>query len=240
MQAMADANQMSKERGGAGQTRVAPYTSFKTFLTFLQDLKDHSVPNQIDRSVLKRFSGSVGTQLQSALKFLQLTSADGTVLPQLQQIVSLYGTESWPNGLKLLIEGAYEPIVSQDLKGMTPQQFHDAFRTEYGAKDAVLRKCEVFFLQAAKAADIQINPRIAKTRMPIGNQAPRRPPEAKERVKAADTKKETIDDNPPPAPIHRDAAKIVFNLLDEAVMSDEEQDAVWILLRYLRRHGVTA
>ena len=49
-----------------------PYTSYRTFKTFIEDLHEHGVPSRVDRSVLTRFSGVVGTQLMHALRFLGL------------------------------------------------------------------------------------------------------------------------------------------------------------------------
>ena len=47
-------------------------SSTATFKTFIEDLHEHGVPSRIDRSVLTRFSGIVGTQLMHALRFLSL------------------------------------------------------------------------------------------------------------------------------------------------------------------------
>ena len=43
------------------QIRTPPYVSFVTFKTCVADLKEHGIPNKIDRSVLTRFSGVTGT-----------------------------------------------------------------------------------------------------------------------------------------------------------------------------------
>ena len=57
--------------------RTAPYTSYRTFNTFIEDLREHGVPSRIDRSVLPRFSGVVGGQLMHALRFLGLIDDEG-------------------------------------------------------------------------------------------------------------------------------------------------------------------
>ena len=66
--------------GGSEQSksiRTPPYTSYRTFKTFIQDLHEHGVPSRIDRSVLTHFSGVVGTQLMHALRFLGLVEEQG-------------------------------------------------------------------------------------------------------------------------------------------------------------------
>ena len=61
----------------ARSSGTPPYTSYRTFKTFIEDLHEHGVPSRIDRSVLTRFSGIVGTQLMHALRFLGLVEDDG-------------------------------------------------------------------------------------------------------------------------------------------------------------------
>ena len=66
--------------GGSEQAKSArtpPYTSYRTFKTFIEDLRERGVPSRVDRSVLTRFSGVVGTQLMHALRFLGLIEDHG-------------------------------------------------------------------------------------------------------------------------------------------------------------------
>ena len=68
-----------------------PYTSYRTFKTFIEDLHEHGVPSRIDRSVLTRFSGIVGTQLMHALRFLGLIEDDGRPTERLKGLVKAHG-----------------------------------------------------------------------------------------------------------------------------------------------------
>ena len=89
-------------RGGSEQappSRTAPYTSYRTFRTFIEDLSEHGLPSRIDRSVLTRFSGVVGTQLMHALRFLGLIEDDGRATPRLKDLVKAHGAPSWPERL---------------------------------------------------------------------------------------------------------------------------------------------
>jgi len=240
---MNDAAPESLTEAGSSPGRVPPYISFKTLLTFVEDQRQHGVPGQIDRSVLTRFSGAVGTQLLGALKFLGLISpADQSVQPELRELVSAYDTDAWPGQLRNMVERAYQPIVSRNLEHMTPAQFHDVFKAQYPAKDAVLRKCEVFFLNAAKNAGIAINPRVAKHRSPRAA-APRKRQTAgssgQTEAKPADTdqpsKRREESPGEPRTPRAPSAYEMLINILDPVEMEDDEQTAVWTLIRYLKR-----
>ena len=86
--------------GGSERLRSAgtpPYTSYRTFRTFIDDLHEHGIPSRIDRSVLTRFSGVVGTQLMHALRFLGLIEDDGRPTQHLRELVSAHGARAQPS-----------------------------------------------------------------------------------------------------------------------------------------------
>lgn len=137
------------------QKTVPPYVPYRTFQTFLEFLQD-GIPARIDRSVWgSRFSGSSGTQLMTALKVLQLVDAEGHPQPVLEELVFAEG-ERRRALLRGLLEDYYEPVFRLDLSRATKNQFHEAFRS-FGAREGVLTKCEAFFIQAARAAGIQLS-----------------------------------------------------------------------------------
>lgn len=138
---------------------VPPYVPYRTFQTFLEFLQEGEIPARIDRSVWgSRFSGSSGTQLMTALKVLQLVDDEGHPQPVLEELVFAEG-ERRRALLKGLLEDYYEPVFRLDLARATKNQFHEAFRS-FGAREGVLTKCEAFFIQAARAAGIQLSPYI--------------------------------------------------------------------------------
>ena len=57
---------------------LPPYISFKTFTGFMQKLKETTVPERIDGSVLKNYAGSTAAQLTAALRSLRLIEENGT------------------------------------------------------------------------------------------------------------------------------------------------------------------
>ena len=217
--------------------RTPPYTSYRTFRTFIEDLREHGVPSRIDRSVLTRFSGVVGTQLLHALRFLGLIDERGHPTERLRELVSAQDAGRWAETLLALIRREYAPVFSIDLETATPSHFSEAFRKAFPAADAVVQKCVTFFLYAANDAGVKVSARVLKGRKPR-SLAPRRgqapAPGAAKPVE------------PPPSPIGREAARVeggkpsemLLTHLDPNAMDEDQQAAVWTLLKYFKAKGL--
>src|SRR5271167_2778706 len=150
----------------AKSVRTPPYTSYRTFRTFIEDLRENGVPSRIDRSVLTRFSGVVGSQLTHALRFLGLIEGQGRPTERLRALVKAHGAGRWPEALSELMRQEYAPIFAIDLEAATPSHFNEAFRKAFPAADAVVQKCVTFFLYAANDAGVKISGRVLKGRKP--------------------------------------------------------------------------
>ena len=217
-----------------------PYTSYRTFKTFIEDLHEHGVPSRVDRSVLTRFSGVVGTQLMHALRFLSLIEDDGRPTPRLKALVNAHGSERWSATLFEGLRQEYAPIFAIDLETATPSHFSGAFRKAFPAADAVVQKCVTFFLYAAKDAGVKISGRVLKGRKPRSLTSPRRKPS--EPVFTHRPKEfETAPSQPQPAATRIEGGKpseILLTHLDPNEMDDEQQAAVWTLLKYFKARGL--
>ncbi len=113
---MSDAKAETKGTG-----RMPPYIPLSTLLTFIEELKANGIPPQIDNSVLKRFSGSVRTQLLSALKFLGLLSEDKKPAGLLPALVETYGDDAeFKKTLATVINSQFSFLGHMDLKTATP------------------------------------------------------------------------------------------------------------------------
>jgi len=217
-----------------------PYTSYRTFKTFIEDLQEHGVPSRVDRSVLTRFSGVVGTQLMHALRFLRLIEDDGRPTQRLRELVSADGAGLWPARFLELLREEYAPIFAIDLETATPSHFHEAFRKAFPAADAVVQKCVTFFLYAANDAGVKISGRVLKGRKPR-SLAPRRkparptfsPPPARD-LEAAPP----LSQSAPPPIEGKKPSEILLAHLDLNEMDDEQQAAVWTLLKYFKARGL--
>lgn len=151
---------------GVKAGRTPPYVSFKSFTTLIEELKTNGLPPQIDRSVLRRFSGGLGSQLLMATKSLGLVADDNKPTPRGAKLVAAFGTDAWKETLRGVIATSYPFLNDLDLTQATPSMFAEAFKRGTGAKEDVLRKCRSFFLHAAQDADIPIGPRILNGSVP--------------------------------------------------------------------------
>jgi hypothetical protein len=225
----------SSER--AKSTRTPPYTSYRTFKTFIQDLREHGVPSRIDRSVLTRFSGVVGTQLMHALRFLGLIEDHGRPTQRLKELVNAHGAGDWPEKLLELLRQEYAPMFAIDLETATPSHFNEAFRKAFPAADAVVQKCVTFFLYAANDAGVRISGRVLKGRKPR-TLTPRR----KRAFAHPPTKEfEAGTSQPQPATSRIEGKKpseVLLMYLDPDEMDDEQQAAIWTMLKYFKSRGL--
>lgn len=187
--------QEEQEPGPAGG-KTPSYVAYSTFKTLLEDLNVNGLPPQIDRSVLKRFSGGVQSQLIPALKYLGLISADSKPTLRLKVLVDAYGTDHYAVELRKVLEASYPFVHAINLKTATPTMFADAFKEGTGAKEDVLRKCRTFYLQAAKEAGIEMGPRLQNMK---SVRAPSNGPKPTKRVARAPKHKEKQTPPPPGA-----------------------------------------
>jgi hypothetical protein len=158
-----------------------PYVSYRTFLNFLEDMKT-GIPDQIDRSVFPTMSGGTYNQLLPAIRYLGLVDASDRPKPILHDFVYAEGKERISLYEKIL-RSAYPFLFTDfDLMSASPKMLEDRFR-ENGASGETVRRCIVFFLQAAKDAEIDIGSRIT-ARIPSvdrkTNTRPRAKPKAKQ------------------------------------------------------------
>ncbi len=221
-------------------TRTPPYTSFRTFKTFIQDLHEHGIPSRIDRSVLTRFSGVVGTQLMHALRFLGLIEENGRPTERLKELVNADSAGRWTETFLELLRREYAPMFAIDLETATPSHFNEAFRKAFPAADAVVQKCVTFFLYAASDAGVKISGRVLKGRKPR-SLTPRRKP-AKPVFSHPPTKELELEppERQPLAPRieGKKPSEILLMHLDPNEMDDEQQAAVWTLLKHFKSKGL--
>lgn len=139
-----------------------PYVSFKTLLTYVDDLKgkDH-LPSQIDRSVMPKMSGITQNQVLSALRFLGLVDEDDKVTG-LQALVDARGTQKFSEVFADFIRQAYVEIIgTTDIESATQKQLRDSFRERGNVEGDTLDKAVRFYLKALKAADMKFSSHLS-------------------------------------------------------------------------------
>jgi Family of unknown function (DUF5343) len=226
--------------GGSEQAksiRTPPYTSYRTFKTFIEDLREHGVPSRIDRSVLTRFSGVVGSQLMHALRFLGLIEDHGRPTQRLKELVNAHGAGRWPEKLLEVLRQEYAAMFAIDLETATPSHFNEAFRKAFPAADAVVQKCVTFFLYAANDAGVTISGRVLKGRKPRSLTPRKRHAPAHAPTKEFEAG--TLGPQPEAPRIEgKKPSEILLMHLDPNEMDDEQQAAVWTMLKYFKARGL--
>ena len=226
---------------GARSSGTPPYTSYRTFKTFIEDLHEHGVPSRIDRSVLTRFSGVVGTQLMHALRFLGLIEDDGRPTQRLKELMKAHGAGHWPEKFLELLRQEYAPMFAIDLETATPSHFNEAFRKAFPAADAVVQKCVTFFLYAANDAGVKISGRVLKGRKPRSltpRRKPARPAFAHPPIREFEAAPPQPQARLRPRIEGKKPSEILLTHLDPNEMDDEQQAAVWTLLKYFKARGL--
>jgi hypothetical protein len=143
--------------------RSPPYVSYRSFMTLLEELQ-RGIPARIDRSYWgDKFSGSTGTQLMSALRFLNLIDANGVPTSQLKELVGARG-EIKAGILKKISQESFSFLMSSSIEPdkATYAQLEEVFKEVYQVDRDVARKCIKFFTEIAGEANITLSPFITK------------------------------------------------------------------------------
>ncbi len=159
-----------------GRKHSPPYVSYKTFDSFMTRLQQH-LPTRIDRSYWgEMYSGSTGTQLMSAMRFLNLIDANARPMPRLKLLVSTTTGEHRAALLRQVADDAYAFALkgTLDTQNATYAELEDVFKNTYRMKSDVCRKCIKFFTEFSKDAGIPLSPQITKKRkMPRASPVPK-------------------------------------------------------------------
>ncbi|HLB27618.1 MAG TPA: DUF5343 domain-containing protein [Dehalococcoidales bacterium] len=143
--------------------RLPPYISYRTFDNFIGRLQQQ-VPSRIDRSYWgETLSGSTGTQLMAALRFLNLVDTNGKPTNQLKLIAASKG-EQRTEALKEITWDAYDFVLrsSLDIQNATYSQLEEVFHDNFQLTADVGRKCIKFFISLASSAGTALSPFVTK------------------------------------------------------------------------------
>lgn len=155
-----------------------PYTSYRSFESLLNELKDHEVmPALIDRSTLQKRSGSEQSALLATFKWFNLIDEKHAPTTLLESYIAADQEQS-KSLLKEMIEGSYSFVSDGtfNLRNATSNQMADKFR-QYDISGSTLTKSVAFFLSAAKSAGIFVSPHVKAPAAP-GGPAKKKAPKA--------------------------------------------------------------
>ncbi len=151
---------MAMEDAQEARGPIPPYVAYKTFRNFVDSLRQ-GVPSRIDRSLMATMSGGAQGALIATLRFLGFINEVGTPTETFREVVRAEGQER-QRMLRAILETAYVPVFGEnfDLAGATAQSFEERFRRL--ATGDTVRKCEGFFIAAAKDANLPLSPYVMK------------------------------------------------------------------------------
>jgi len=156
---------------------LPPYIPLKTFQGFVQKLKDTVIPERVDGTLMRSYSGSVGRQLVAALKFIGLVDGNNYTTDKLKAAVKAYGTAEWGTVFGEMFAEAYGELIGDlNLDVATYGQLAERFRA-WGADGQVLQKCITFYLAATRNVGWTISPHITNRERPRNERGTR--PKAK-------------------------------------------------------------
>ena len=144
-----------------GRAAAPPYVSFKTFLGFLEWLEGIVIPNRLDRSFWgERLSGASGTQLMSALRFLDLIDINNRPRSRLEDLANN------PGKRKAILREHLPKCYASALRDLNLDraslgELEERFRT-YSIDGDTLRKALAFFINAYDYSNIPLSPHLTK------------------------------------------------------------------------------
>ena len=147
---------------------LPPYVSYRTFHNFVEGMRSQ-IPSRIDRSYWSgALSGSTGTQLMAALRFMDLIDDNGRPAPHLKALASSDG-EKKQAFLKEVTHKAYRFVFESTLdpENATYSQLEEVFQGSYRCASDVSRKCIKFFIALADDAGVPLSPFIVKRSKPV-------------------------------------------------------------------------
>jgi len=137
---------------------VPPYVPDRSVRNVIESLKQ-GIPARIDRSVLANMSGALQSQLTTTLRYLNLIKATGQPTETLTNLVNSEGPERIKAMQTMLLLSYSFLFGNFDLKTATPRMVEEKF-AEAGASGGTLDKCMLFFIAAAKDADLELSPHL--------------------------------------------------------------------------------
>lgn len=222
----------------AEKKRFAPYGPPGTVIRIVRNFRDRDVPETLGPEALAQLGvteGLVGRILQS-LEFLGLVAEDSSTTPEFRAI-STKSDEEYKELLSSLIRNAYGGIFRiVNLATVSERDLYNAFRpySPAGQRSRMVTLfrglCREAGILVGDAMEISVSiPKPTsqrRVREPSVAQAATREPVRGEMVTADRNTTLTA------------TFQTLIGILDPNKMSEEEQAAVWALIRYLKKQEV--
>lgn len=227
--------------------RKPPVLPFKTLENYIDLLRDKTLPSHIDRSVLPTtMSGGKQVYLIATLKSLELISEEGVPSEIFHRLVSVEKNERAEIWRKILYK-TYDFILNDtDIERTTTKIVVEKFRQQ-GMTGDTIRKAQTFFMHLAKEAGVKVSPHIKLFVPPtrVATKTSKSTPKKEEHFEgeSTDEKSNTVNGRTDQGSKDKLQSKeLTYQLVDilSPDMEKEEQDAVWTLIRYLKKQDASS
>lgn len=151
---------MESETQNGNKSTVPVYLSFKTFQSVVQGLRNHGLPNTLDRSAFDSRSGAEQTQILSAFRFLGLIDDKDRTQESLRALHKAQeNSAEEKQQIAALLKERYANAIALNLEATTPAQLEKAIG-DYGATGATRDRAVRFFIKAAEHAGLKLSSRL--------------------------------------------------------------------------------
>lgn len=146
----------------AEKTTTPPIVSFSSFVSFLNQLREHgNVPTRIDKTLMPTASGSQTSGMLAALKYLALIDDVNRPSETFQSLVMEEDSKR-KESIESILKSSYSFLFSDsnfNLEKATSGEMTEKFR-ELNISGSTLTKTISFFLAGAKEAGIKVSSHI--------------------------------------------------------------------------------
>lgn len=135
-----------------------PYAPWQTLMNLLDRMEKEGVPSRVDKTYFgNSMAGGTQAQIKHALRSLGLIDEDGYTDPSLGRLTAAAADRA--GLLREILRERYEPLVMMG-DDVTPGQFAEVLREDYGLNGATARKAMTFFLSAAAYTGLSVSPHL--------------------------------------------------------------------------------
>lgn len=210
-----------------------PYATFSALVSFINKLRDTTIPSRIDPSVSGNASGSLSYSIIASLKYLKLINEAGAPTQDFIALVKASDEERIPHWKKIMERG-YPSLFSTslDLTTMTAGQFDEHLREEFGVSGSTVDKVALFFIAGAKMAGVPLSP-LLLARKPVATSSTAKK-SAKQRKRDTVEDHSVADDPTPPLVVQPKALEYqLIDLMSEPDIDGEVKNSIWSLVQFL-------
>jgi len=211
-----------------------PYATFSAFISFINKLRDTTVPSRIDPSVFGNASGSLAYSIIASLKYLKLVNDNGAPTQEFISLVKA-SDDARPTIWKKIMVGAYPSLLSGDvdLTTITAGQFDEHLREEYNVQGSTVDKVALFFVAGAKLADIPLSGLLLARKPVATSTAAKKSAKQRKRTDAVGDESNDGEPDPPAPPTQKALEYQLIDLMSEPDIDAEVKNSIWLLVQFL-------